>query len=97
MIVKEVRPVPPHREQHAENGYDMAEDWYFVRLDLERIRRVLSQEDRTTYALEYVTQWLKDAGFHPKNAGWLVRAEDLGQVQPTEVTSIEEWRGPTPS
>jgi hypothetical protein len=75
----------------------MADVWYFVRLDLERIRRHLSKEDRTTYPLEYVTQWLQEAGFHLKEAGWLVRGQDLGQVDPVEVTSIEEWRGPTPS
>ena len=92
------------REAHAVRergsshcGCGMAEVWYIVQLDLEAIRRNLSKADRTTYSPEYVEHWLRDAGFHRAEKGWLVRSSDLGQVQPSEVVAIEEWRGPPPS
>ena len=92
------------REAHAvrergssHRGSGMAEGWYIVPLDLEAIRRNLAKADRATYSTEYVEQWLRDAGFHRAEKGWLVRSNELGQVQPSEVVSIEEWRGPLPS
>jgi hypothetical protein len=97
MIVTDAQSVSPYVERGSGTGYDMADLWYLVRLDLERIRRHLSKEDKTTYSLEYVTQWLQAASFHPKDDGWLVRGPDLGEVDPAEVTSIEEWRGETPA
>jgi hypothetical protein len=88
----------PRRGDHtARSGGDVTETRYLVRLDLEAVRRCLSREDRTTYSLDRVRQWLRDAGFRPMENGWLVRAADLGQVQPSEVLHIEPWLGPLPS
>jgi hypothetical protein len=75
----------------------MADQWFFVQLNLERIRRSLSRDDRTEYQADYVREWLTRSGFHPVADGWLVREADLGLVDPTEVTRIEGYLGPPPS
>ncbi len=76
----------------------MADNWFEVELDLEKIRQTLSRDDRTDYPLEYVRNWLADAGFVPHGPDrWLVRERDLGQVDPSEVLSLQDHPGPPPS
>jgi hypothetical protein len=72
----------------------MAERWFIVQLDLERIRSSFSRDDGCEYDLAHVRKWLSDAGFRPDPNGWLVRERDLAQVQPDEVTAIDEHPGP---
>jgi hypothetical protein len=97
MTLRDAQRVPRREDCSARRACDVADVRYVVRLDLEALRRCLSKADRTTYALDNVKQWLRDAGFRPTADGWVVRADDLGQVEPSEVLEIAEWHGPLPS
>jgi hypothetical protein len=70
------------------------EQWFLIRLDLERIRLNLVREDGRTRSGQDVRAWLGEAGFRPAGAAWLVRESDVGHVQPAEVTAIEEHELP---
>jgi hypothetical protein len=61
-----------------------------VQLDLERIRANLAKEDRRPFTEAEVQRWLIDAGFEPAAGRWLVKEKDLGQLDPSEVLSIED-------
>jgi hypothetical protein len=68
-----------------------------VHIDLSRLAANLSAEDHTTVSDAQARQFLLDAGFAPAGDGWLVNECDLGQVEPAEVTSIEDFEEPAPS
>jgi hypothetical protein len=62
-----------------------------VHLDLRRLRDALSREDGCEYTIGDVRRWLQHARFRPLEDVWLVREADLGQVQPSEVVTLDEW------
>lgn len=62
-----------------------------VQLDLERIRANLSNEDGCEFTPAEVKRWLGDAGFRLAGAVWIVREKDLGQLDPSEVISVEDY------
>jgi hypothetical protein len=68
-----------------------------VPVDLSRLAANLSAEDHTTVSDAQARQFLLDAGFTPDRDGWFVNECDLGQVEPEEVTSIEDFEEPAPS
>jgi hypothetical protein len=68
-----------------------------VHIDLSRLAVNLSAEDHTTVSDAQARQFLLDAGFTPDRDGWFVNECDLGQVEPEEVTSIEDFEEPAPS
>ena len=69
----------------------MGERWLRVHLDLRRLRDALSREDDCEYTIGDVRKWLQYARFRPLEDVWLVREADLGQVEPSEVVTVDEW------
>jgi len=64
--------------------------WIRVGLKREVLRTHLSQADRSPLSHSQVEQWLRDAGFrHYGGDEWLVLEADLGQLDPSEVASVE--------
>jgi hypothetical protein len=61
-----------------------------VQLDLAVLREHLSREDRRAVSEAEVRRWLQDAGFTPRGDRWVVNERDLGQVEPSEVISVED-------
>jgi hypothetical protein len=61
-------------------------------VDLELLRSHLTHEDgRDDNA---VRRWLIEAGFLPDADGWwLVREDDLGHLEPSEVLDVAETSG----
>ena len=69
---------------------------FLVQIDIERLRSHLSKADREQKSVEQVVEFLADAGFHWTSNGWLVSEEDLGVLDPDEVTAVEELPGEGP-
>jgi hypothetical protein len=61
-----------------------------VQLDVRRLCEHLSRVDLRPWTVEQVLHWLRDAGFTPFGDRWLVDEADLGQVEPSEVISVED-------
>jgi hypothetical protein len=60
-----------------------------IRLDWAALRSNLSREHGHQVSDQEITGWLTEAGFNPSGEEWLVREENLGHVQPEEVTEAE--------
>jgi hypothetical protein len=59
-------------------------------IDAERLRENLSRADGRDMSADEIERWLRDAGFEPTGTGWVVREADLGQLDPSEVISVED-------
>ena len=61
-----------------------------IRINLARLRENVSKADTRVWSEAEVLQWLHDAGFTPDGDWWIARESDLGQLDPEEVTAVEE-------
>ena len=62
-----------------------------IRINLQKLRAKLSQEENRAMTEVEILQWLADAGFKKEADGsWLVLEPDLGQLDPSEVDSVED-------
>ena len=70
-----------------------------VRVDLGLLRRHLISEDGRAVDAMAVRRWLIEAGFLPDveaDGWWLVREDDLGHLEPSEVLDVAETADATP-
>jgi hypothetical protein len=68
---------------------------FLIRIDLQLLRENLSREDGHCLNDQEILRWLDDAGFRPSVGGWTVQETDLGQLNPSEVISVEVVDAPT--
>ena len=61
-----------------------------VDIDLSVVAANLSREEGRAVGEQEVRQWLLDAGFRPHGSRWIVAEGDLGQLDPTEVRSLDD-------
>jgi hypothetical protein len=61
-----------------------------VDIDLSVVAANLSAEERRPVDEPEVRQWLLDAGFRPHGDRWIVAEPDLGQLDPSEVRSLDD-------
>ncbi|HYO07784.1 MAG TPA: hypothetical protein VER17_02325 [Tepidisphaeraceae bacterium] len=61
-----------------------------VDIDLVVLGEHLSKEEGRPVGEDEVRQWLRDARFVPHKGMWIVSEADLGQLDPSEVRSIED-------
>ena len=61
-----------------------------VDIDLSAVSANLSKEEQRHVSEQEVRQWLRDAGFLPRGDRWIVNELDLGQLDPSEVRSLED-------
>lgn len=62
-----------------------------VDIDLPAVAANLSRDEGRAVSEAEVRQWLLDAGFTPTPDGrWTVTEADLGQLDPSEVRSLED-------
>lgn len=74
---------------------DSAQPRLVVKIDLERLRANLTQEDKRDWSPLEVRQWLLDARFRSLGGGWWQVAEpDLGQLHPREVSAMMDVPDP---
>jgi hypothetical protein len=64
-----------------------------VDVNLSLVAANLSKEERRQVSEHEVRQWLHDAGFRPLGDRWIVHEPDLGQLDPSEVRSLEDAPG----
>ena len=60
-----------------------------IRIDLDLLRSNLSREDRQPKSEQEVRQFLIDSGFQPDGEFWMVEEENLGQLDPSEVSEVQ--------
>ena len=60
-----------------------------VDIDLARLAAHLSSEEQRPVSTDECRRWLLDAGFERHGDRWVVEERDLGQLDPSEVRSIE--------
>ena len=68
-----------------------------VKLDIPAIARHLSREEGRDIHQDEIHTWLQEAGFiqDPANSDlWIVSEADLGQVNPSEVLSLDPMTDP---
>lgn len=58
---------------------------FLLQLDLNRIRKHMSEEEGREVSSAEVLAWLSDAGFVETSDGWEIPEKDLGQLRPDEV------------
>jgi hypothetical protein len=61
-----------------------------IDIDLAVLREHLSKEEGTPVTEDEMRKWLVDAGFESYRGLWIVEEADLGQLDPSEVKSIED-------
>ncbi len=61
-----------------------------VDIDLAAVAANLSREEQRQVDEQEVRQWLRDAGFRPHGHRWIVTEADLGQLDPSEVISLDD-------
>ena len=61
-----------------------------VDIDLSVVAANLSSEERRPVDEQEARQWLLDAGFRPHGGRWIVAEPDLGQLDPSEVRSLDD-------
>src|SRR5687768_12226862 len=61
-----------------------------IRINLDRLRENVSKADTRVWSKAEVLQWLHDAGFIPDGDAWVTTEADLGQLEPEEVTTVED-------
>lgn len=61
-----------------------------VDIDLVTLGASLAKEEGRPVSEDEVRQWLLDAGFTPHQGLWIVSEPDLGQLDPSEVRSVED-------
>jgi hypothetical protein len=62
-----------------------------IRVNWQRLKQKMSQQEGRALDDQYVRQWLADAGFQAQADGsWVVAEPDLGQLEPDEVDSVED-------
>ena len=62
---------------------------FSVEIDIELLRSNLSREEQRDVPRGEVENWLANARFARVENRWTVREADLGQLDPSEVTSAE--------
>jgi len=78
----------PHRELAPRA--DMANKLR-IRINWPRLLANMSKQEGRAMSREEVRQWLVDAGFtHDEDDYWIVKEPDLGQLEPSEVISVED-------
>jgi len=60
-----------------------------VRVDLELLRRHLAKEDQRDVSIDEVRKFLRDSAFKEQGDWWIVREEDLGAIESTEVLEAD--------
>jgi hypothetical protein len=63
---------------------------FLISLDWDALRKHLNQEHNRELSLDEIQSWLVDAGFKPQGDHWLVKEQDLGVLDPSEVLTAEE-------
>ena len=61
-----------------------------IDIDLAVLRAHLSKEEGHSVSEDEIRKWLVDAGFEAYRGLWIVDEADLGQLDPSEVKSIED-------
>ena len=61
-----------------------------IDIDLAVLREHLSKEEGVSVSEDETRKWLVDAGFESYRGLWIVDEADLGQLDPSEVKSIED-------
>jgi hypothetical protein len=61
-----------------------------VDIDLTVLAAHLSQEEGRTVGEDETRKWLIEAGFEAYRGLWIVDEPDLGQLDPSEVRSLED-------
>ena len=61
-----------------------------VDIDLTLLGANLSREEGRAVSENEVRQWLLEAGFKAHGGLWVVNEPDLGQLDPSEVRSLED-------
>jgi len=61
-----------------------------VDINLSAVAANLSREEGREVSEQEVLRWLHDAGFRPHGSYWAVDEPDLGQLDPSEVRSLED-------
>ena len=62
-----------------------------IRINWGRLKQNMSKQEGRAVGEDELRQWLKDAGFTPdSDETWLVHEPDLGHLDPSEVTSVED-------
>jgi hypothetical protein len=62
-----------------------------ITIDLPRLRENMSRQEGRALSDTEIRQWLQDAGFAPAiDETWIIDEPDLGQLDPSEVQSVEE-------
>jgi hypothetical protein len=61
-----------------------------VEIDIAVLTAHLSKEEGRPVPEDEVRQWLSDAGFTPDGNRWIVNEADLGQLDPSEVLSLDD-------
>lgn len=62
-----------------------------IRINWARLQQNMSKQEGRALGDDELRQWLTDAGFtHERDGSWLVNEPDLGHLDPSEVTSVED-------
>jgi hypothetical protein len=61
-----------------------------VDIDLTVLAANLSKEEGRSVSEDETRKWLLDAGFESYRGLWIVDEPDLGQLEPSEVRSLED-------
>ena len=61
-----------------------------IRINLEKVRANMSKQEGRQLSEREVQDWLSDANFTAVGDQWLVNEPDLGQLDPSEVLSVED-------
>ena len=61
-----------------------------ILIDLRLLRENMSRAEGGSLTEAQVVRWLLDAGFVPDGDHWMVREEDLGQLEPAEVLAVDD-------
>ena len=87
-----VRGRPPDSPVLAPNarGYSGGMKRLRIRINLALLRANVSEADARAWSEAEVLQWLQDAGFTADGDWWIAGESDLGQLDPAEVTAVED-------
>lgn len=61
-----------------------------IRINLDLLRENVSKADARMWSEAEVLRFLREAGFTPDGDWWLGSEADLGQLDPEEVTAVED-------
>ena len=61
-----------------------------ITLNRDALRANRAREEKRAVSDAEIDKWLIEAGFRKDGDAWIVREEDLGHLDPSEVNSAEE-------